>query len=481
MQSSMTTVQNSTVNATQHGKKPEKSGRSAVHGDAGSDQAEAFAGMFGDLMALQGGQNFAASIAAEGKALPATSGLASEILGPSVHIITSTAPATSDDSLLAFARAQGMDETSLALIFGKHALAEAEAQAQAQTLPKSGSLDLGAAKLGDLNSFGSAEKSEAGNLLDLGPEGSLRWSLGQATSLTPKDSSQALFGLNGMRSFMPVETASSKATPDMATSAQDPNQSLAASLIMGAGEASQMARRAQMRQSTQRSEKLDAALGLSDGKLVTVSKSDSEPSTAIETLVLDMSGISESDTHSLGQQGQSEHRQPNSPAQGHTQSISAAPKAEHSQLEMRAEQYQRLSDRLAEALGQRLSAQFAKGDWKVDMALHPAELGNIQIELKMNGGSLEANFSASAAGTQALIADGLPKLKEILAQLGMDVASMNVNVGQQGQNGGNPTPQPQASRVQGVTGKADAKISAEANLSPTRASGISDDGLDVLA
>jgi hypothetical protein len=63
----------------------------------------------------------------------------------------------------------------------------------------------------------------------------------------------------------------------------------------------------------------------------------------------------------------------------------------------------------------------------------------------------------------------------------MDVASMNVNVGQQGQNGGNPTPQPQASRVQGVTGKADAKISAEANLSPTRASGISDDGLDVLA
>lgn len=477
MQSSMTTVQNSTVNAAQHGKKPEKSGRSAVHGDAGSDQAEAFAGLFGDLMAMQGGQNFAASIAAEGKALPATSGLASEILGPSVHIITSTAPATSDDSLLAFARAQGMDENSLALIFGKHALSSTDTP----TLADSGSLNLGEAKPGDLNSFGSAESSEVGNLLDLGPEGSLRWSLGQATTPGPKDSAQALFGLNGMRSFMPVETASSKATPDIATSAQDPNQSLAASLILGAGEASQMARRAQMRQSTQRSEKLDAALGLSDGKLLTASDSDSEPSTEIETLVLDMSGISDSDSHSLGQQGQSEHRQPNSPAHGHTQSSSAAPKTEHSQLEMRAEQYQRLSDRLAEALGQRLSAQFAKGDWKVDMALHPAELGNIQIELKMNGGSLEANFSASAAGTQALIADGLPKLKEVLAQLGMDVASMNVNVGQQGQNGGNPTPQPQASRVQGVTGKDDAKISTEAKLTPTRASGISDDGLDVLA
>lgn len=160
----------------------------------------------------------------------------------------------------------------------------------------------------------------------------------------------------------------------------------------------------------------------------------------------------------------------------------SAATAERSNIDLRAEQYTRLSERLAESLGQRLAAQIAKGEWKVEMALHPAELGNIDVKLNMNKGQLEANFSASQPATQALIADGLPKLKEVLAQLGMEVASMQVNVRQQGQNGGNPTPRREPSGVAGVSSKRGGDGNATAAATPApRSGGITNDGLDLLA
>ena len=109
-------------------------------------------------------------------------------------------------------------------------------------------------------------------------------------------------------------------------------------------------------------------------------------------------------------------------------------------IDLRAEQYEKLSQRLGEALGQRLASQIARGVWKVELALKPQDLGNIEIKLDMKDGALEASFKATEALTRDLISDGLPKLKEALAQSGMEVAQLNVNVRQDSQNGGNPTP-----------------------------------------
>ena len=162
-------------------------------------------------------------------------------------------------------------------------------------------------------------------------------------------------------------------------------------------------------------------------------------------------------------------------------SADAAPTS-HADLNLRAEQYEKLSQRMGEALGQRLAAQIAKGDWKVELALKPHDLGSIDIQLSMKQGSLEASFNASQSQTRDLIIDGLPKLKEVLAQLGMEVASMNVNVRQNGQNGGNPTPGRQSSSgTASVAAKSGAgEISTTATLPTGRTTGTSTDGLDVL-
>ena len=150
-------------------------------------------------------------------------------------------------------------------------------------------------------------------------------------------------------------------------------------------------------------------------------------------------------------------------------------------MEVRTEQYEKLSQRLGEALGQRLSAQIARGDWKVELELKPHDMGRIEIQLHMNKGELEASFQASNPATRELIADGLSKLKEALAQSGMEVAGLNVNVGQNSQNGGNPTPgQQQKSGAVLSASQGDNAKSLMAMGPATNRKAAGPDGLDVL-
>ena len=196
----------------------------------------------------------------------------------------------------------------------------------------------------------------------------------------------------------------------------------------------------------------------------------------VETLTLDTE-LPEADLQQLVQ-----HRQPENrlAANGDGQSA-AGTAAPHSDLDARAEQYDKLSQRLAEALGQRLAAQIKRGDWKVEMALRPMDLGKVEIELRMNQGELQASFNASEAGTRDLIVNGLPKLKEVLSQLGMEVASVNVNVRQDGQSGGNPTPGKPSSGMAGVAAKrSTGEADASGDLPPERSVKPSNDGLDLL-
>jgi flagellar hook-length control protein FliK len=91
---------------------------------------------------------------------------------------------------------------------------------------------------------------------------------------------------------------------------------------------------------------------------------------------------------------------------------------------------QQVMQRFGEILGQRLLQQINQGDWKVEIALEPADLGSIQIELEWRKGELEASFKAGQALTRDLLQDGLPRLRETLERAGIDVAS--VYVGDQG-------------------------------------------------
>ena len=127
----MTSVLNSSSQATHSVKRPDKSTPSGKHPGAAGDPSGEFGALFGTLMEVAPGQDVAAPAEADGKTSPKMSGLAAEILGPAVHIITTTEPATSDESLMAFARSQGMDEEALAMIFGRRAAEAVDAKATA--------------------------------------------------------------------------------------------------------------------------------------------------------------------------------------------------------------------------------------------------------------------------------------------------------------------------------------------------------------
>ena len=109
-------------------------------------------------------------------------------------------------------------------------------------------------------------------------------------------------------------------------------------------------------------------------------------------------------------------------------------------LMIKQEQHADMSKRLAEALGQRLTAQISKGVWQVELDIHPKSLGRIEIHLEMKGGELEAHFNASRALTRELLQDGMPRLKEELREHGIETAYLGLGSGKQGTSGGNSTP-----------------------------------------
>ncbi len=505
----MTSVLNSATSAAHHAKKAEKLSHSKASGldKEGSDGE--FGALFGAMMGGLEGQNLAAP---EGKASPPLVGLAAQVLGPAVHIITASTPVLSDDSLYAFARSQGMDEDALAMIFQKPGLAVAPAAANVTGLAAdfegigqpqaslSSATQLAADRLA--TALKPEEKAMASVLsqaapatepmtesLNLGDDASLRWTLGKAADAVPANQPVAqtsLFGLNGVRNLIPTAPPAQAVVADPAAHPESAHQNLAASLILGASEAAQFARRMEMKQASQRAERValgwapPTAAGTGTTLPADIALLPEETRiAALETLVV-APDIAPDDMAELlsGRSPGGESRASSPSDSATTSNTSAAPRPDQAQ---RTEQYERLSQRLGEALGQRLAAQIAKGDWRVDLALKPHELGNIDIELNMKEGALQASFSAGQALTRELIADSLPRLKEILNQLGMDVATMNVNVRQNSQHGGNPTPGRSSSGSGSQAGKGETEKVGEVSTSmAARNIGKDPDGLDVL-
>ena len=108
-------------------------------------------------------------------------------------------------------------------------------------------------------------------------------------------------------------------------------------------------------------------------------------------------------------------------------------------LSRRHEQYLEVSKRLTQAVGERLSAQIAKGAWRVEMDLHPKTLGRIEIQLEMKNGELEAHFNSSQTITRDLLQESFSKLKDILSEHGIDSAYIGLGTGENRHSDGNST------------------------------------------
>jgi flagellar hook-length control protein FliK len=496
----MNSVSNQAINAAQQAKKLAKSALSSGPTEEGGQFGDMFSSM---QMGLQG-QDLAAQT---GKASPPAEGLASEVLGPAVHIITSNTATMNDESLFAFARSQGMDESSLALIF-QHAAPVTpaiETIASVDPTPLSALTDsLAFGQQASALQDGSTENvlpvatvapaplepttdANGMSVLDLGADGSMRWSVNQPGQLNAAENKTDALALADPAAKLAKPTGIELSTAAAQQQSQEaPAENLAATLILGAGEAAQFAKRVQTKQVSQRAEKIAALTGESFKSIA----AKIDPSTI--SLIEDATVVS--DTLSLGTEltGEDlrmmwEHRQQSSSNSGGNSnsgmgSGSGQTNVSQSDIDLRADQYQQLSQRLGEALGQRLAAQIARGNWNVELTLKPQDLGNIEIKLNMKQGNLEASFNASEAMTRDLIVDGLPRLKETLAQSGMEVAQVNVNVRQDGQNGGNSTPgrQKAPSETSGVS-KSSPVVTGQpsANLT-TGKSAADNNGLDVL-
>ena len=105
----------------------------------------------------------------------------------------------------------------------------------------------------------------------------------------------------------------------------------------------------------------------------------------------------------------------------------------------RSESIQNLAEKMGQAVGQRILSEMEKGQWHLKLQIRPATLGHIEVEMRMRSGEFDAIFTAPNAITRDLLQDGLGKLRETLAQMGMDVANIHVDSGQTGQSGGDPT------------------------------------------
>ena len=515
-----------------HAKKPVNTGLSTETGDKPPETGGDFALLFASMMAGAQGQKLAAT---EGEASPAASELQAQPLGSKLNIITTTKPVMSDESLLAFAKSQGLDEKAISLIFQakptppvSDPLTDGEvastpvvstlatdvsttidglnlnAETQANTLDTAKLTVTTSPSTIPTDSTGKVLNNDAAllaaslakvtpaikpaaqpNTLQLDADSSMSWSVENPEQTKALLNSPApvgnevlkpvLFGLNGVRDGV------IKPTTPAATELQiaHPEKlSLAASLIFAAPEAAQFAKRLQTKMALLKAPDNLTANTKTSTIISTPTSLDTSavslPDPVLDTLVVD--------TELTGQELQSvlSHKQDTN---GENKDLSAPASNNVSQTDAqdRVEQYEKITQRVAEALGQRLSAQIARGDWKVDLTLKPHNLGNIGIELKMNKGELEASFTASNAVTRVLIVDGLPKLRQTLGNLGMDIAHMDVNNKQERQNGGNSTPGQQ--QHQGNRGSASGEIAKTVTTStPTVAASKTGgaDGLDVL-
>ncbi|NCW78042.1 MAG: flagellar hook-length control protein FliK, partial [Oxalobacteraceae bacterium] len=272
--------------------------------------------------------------------------------------------------------------------------------------------------------------------LELSADAKIRWSVSQPG--THADSAKS-----PLPDQAPKMTAdASQAAAAMSTAQHEkheaPGRELAATLVLGEAEAKQFAKKLETKQLSLRAERLGSTSSetfksafMNNGLLPQAEASEAPAAPESVTLGTDLTG---EDLRMIWAHRQSVAEQ-NSQAQAQGQASSP-----QSDIDLRAEQYEKLSQRLGEALGQRLASQIARGVWKVELALKPQDLGNIEIKLDMKDGALEASFKATEALTRELITDGLPRLREALAQSGMQVANVNVNVRQDSQNGGNSTP-----------------------------------------
>jgi flagellar hook-length control protein FliK len=95
-------------------------------------------------------------------------------------------------------------------------------------------------------------------------------------------------------------------------------------------------------------------------------------------------------------------------------------------------------------MSSRVSLMLRDGSREARLQLHPAELGRVQVTINTDGDQARVVFVAESAAAREAIEQAMPRLREALAQQGMDLAQ--ADVGQQGSSGDRSPGQGDAAR-----------------------------------
>jgi flagellar hook-length control protein FliK len=91
------------------------------------------------------------------------------------------------------------------------------------------------------------------------------------------------------------------------------------------------------------------------------------------------------------------------------------------------------SPKFAEDLGARLQWMAAQQGGDATLRIAPEGLGPVEIRLKLDGERVDLGFSATQQDTRQALQDALPKLREMLAQQGLQLGDANVGQRHAGQ------------------------------------------------
>jgi len=426
---------------------------------ATSLQGADFANLLGSLLAQPGRQDLAADGLAQ-------AGLLAVPLSSQLELITPSTPVPDTGSLVAFARTQGLDETTLAALFGDNAV---------QASPP--------AELSAMNALLVPAALHANPLLTTAVQLGVGLStsyLASASTLNPLANPAMLTAALADTNPNPdAETATLavKGLSELSWQISKPLGQLGAAPLAQTASATDLnatdsdALRLQLMLPREAITALTRRLATMNGTGqaaawggLTANALASASTGAVQSR-LDLSEFFKADGTLVAADAEvldaaSGERAPSAPAllaEGArstssqlSQSGNTNPVA--SQAGQRLEHYQQLADRLGQALAQRLQSQIERGEWKVQMRMDPVSLGRIDMELDMRAGGLDAVFRTDNPLTRELIAQGLPKLRESLTQSGTAVANVWVNGDSARQSGGNPTPYQNPSKAKAEQG-----------------------------
>lgn len=87
----------------------------------------------------------------------------------------------------------------------------------------------------------------------------------------------------------------------------------------------------------------------------------------------------------------------------------------------------------ADEVGARLNWVASKDNGRAELVLNPPHMGKIEVSINLNGDQASASFTAANPSTRDALQDALPRLREVLADAGIQLGQANVNAGGSGQ------------------------------------------------